>query len=1028
MAFQSKIIVASDIHYGLGRNSKTKLSIIKDYVEPQIFSELNNSSEENILVICGDLFHEMVSVRTDIYRDARFFIEKCAEKAKVIILAGNHDCYEDTTDITSIELFDQLDNVSVIKFPEEITFKNGMKCLFLPWSDNNETAFKFRDCSYDAVFCHPDVPREFFSGLYVRENGRKMSATERNIKRLNKEKLISSGLDSMDFSDGSENDKVVSGIDSVRKVISLAKVGGTIFAGHIHKHSESSVMGRSFFFVGSPYQTTSEEINTKSGYYRIVNGKISFVEIKSPEYVRIKFSDVKRVGVEKYDFSKVTGNIVQFDGDDVISVELEAMIKKSVIDAKPFEISETDYSNLVMEPQNVKNSEKYQKAFSESPKSCVDMYIKNMGDDVFKEENVSRKKVSEIFDTLYNFIDKKSGAVVSDGGANIKYKRLVARNFLSYDTLEFDFQKYNGLTLIYGNNLDNPGATNACGKSNIIKAIVYSLFGRFPKKVKKENMSQWESPTSDVDVTIFLESNGTNYRIESGMTKKSREAYHRVFNEDTNTELTKKQLAETRKFIENEILHCGFDMFMKTTVLTSSEIFNFYCMKKEEKDDYLNTIFGTKTLNDVREQIKFYLKDNRTVYMESSKLLESKEHDIELNKAASERFESNRKSSILEIENEISVMESKISELEKTETKEKTDETIRLEKESKEVNSKIKSMNSEIKKLRAELSSLYKEIEKDSSTIRIMTSELEKHKDVVPKLCESCKKVVANGYNLSEYAKTIKKARENIKINKEKYPEIENKVNSLEKELGPLVRKSMKLDCDIRNSKSSSGEILRIESSIQSKRSTIEYITRQENPNLKIIESLESDRKELEEKTEEILSKIRCLDFIQTKVVSQEVITNLLTSKFIMQLNDRIRYYLQRLGLNLGVEFDNDFHYEFIRGNGAHPEFNSLSGGECLRIVIATSFAFKDFLESRRNISSNIRFLDEFFEKDTDNLGMNSTISILKDFSRIMDQNVFLISNKLREIDGNSFDNTLVVNIKDSRSFIVEESIQCVSS
>ena len=59
---------------------------------------------------------------------------------------------------------------------------------------------------------------------------------------------------------------------------------------------------------------------------------------------------------------------------------------------------------------------------------------------------------------------------------------------------------------------------------------------------------------------------------------------------------------------------------------------------------------------------------------------------------------------------------------------------------------------------------------------------------------------------------------------------------------------------------------------------------------------------------------------------------------------------------------------------------------------------------------------------------MNSTILILKDFSRIMDQNVFLISNKLREIDGNSFDNTLVVNIKDSRSFIVEESIQRVSS
>ena len=125
----------------------------------------------------------------------------------------------------------------------------------------------------------------------------------------------------------------------------------------------------------------------------------------------------------------------------------------------------------------------------------------------------------------------------------------------------------------------------------------------------------------------------------------------------------------------------------------------------------------------------------------------------------------------------------------------------------------------------------------------------------------------------------------------------------------------------------------------------------------------------------------------------------------------------------MGVEFDNEFHYEFIRGNGAHPEFNSLSGGESLRIVIATSFAFKDFLESRRNISSNIRFLDEFFEKDADNLGMNSTISILKDFSKIMNQNVFLISNKLNEIDNSIFDNILLVTIKNNKSLLNEDNV-----
>jgi len=1011
-----KLVVATDFHYGLGKNSKTRLDILKNYVEPEILKELVPGTT---LVICGDLFHEMVSVRTDIYKEARSFLEKCSKKANVILLAGNHDCFNDTTDVTSVELFDGL--VNVVRYSGEMDV-NDEKWLFLPWSDNNENAFKYKDGTYDRVFCHPDVPREFFSGLYVLENSRRMSATEKNQKLIEEDALISSGLADLDSSDGTENDKAVSNLESVRKVISLAKKGGTIYAGHIHKHSESMIMGRKFHFVGSPYQTTAEEMNTKSGYYVVDNSGERFVEITAPEYVKIRFSDVKAEGVENYDFSKVHNNIVQFDGDDVISVELEARLKRRVIDEKPYEISETDYSNLVMEKEDVKNAEKYEKAFSSSPKKCVDMYIKNLPDDVFEKEKVSRKRVKEVFDKFYDLIDRKTGAAESDGGANIRFKKMVATNFLSYETLEFDFEKYKGLTLVYGKNLDNPGATNACGKSNIIKAIVYALFGRFPKKVKKENMSPWEKPTADVDVTIYLESNGVNYKIESGMTKKSREAYHRVTNLDKNEDLTKKQLAETRKFIENEILHCGFDMFMKTTVLTSSEIFNFYCMKKEDKDDYLNTIFGTKTLNEVREQIKTYLKGNRAEYMEECRLLESKEHDIGLNKTASDRFEENRKRNIDSLKAEMSQFELQIAELKELEQTKDSEEAKKLNAELKEVNEKIAALNNEMSNLRRDAYTASSAVQKDNTTIKLMSNELMKHKDVVPKLCESCKKVVAEGYNLSEYAKTIKTAKANLKENEVKCKENNEKLADLEKKRDELVRESVSIGHKLSEAKSNSGEIANIEAKIKSKKSTMEFIEKQENPNTRIIEALEADKKALEEKVEENLSKIRHLDFVQSRIVSQDTITNLLTSKFIKQLNERIRYYLQKLGLNLGVEFDNDFHYEFTRGDGAHPEFNSLSGGESLRIVIATSFAFKDFLESRRNISSNIRFLDEFFEKDADNLGMNCTISILKDFSKLTDQNVFLISNKLNEIDSKVFDNILVVNIENSRSFVVEET------
>lgn len=1017
-----KIIVATDFHYGLSRNSKSKLSILKDYVEPKIIKELSDGDEPKTLVICGDLFHEMVSVRTDIYKEAKSFLMKCSSLPtvdKVILIAGNHDCFDDTTDVTSIELFEQLDRINVVRYASEKEIY-GLKCLFLPWSDNNETSYRFKHEIYDCVFCHPDVPREFFGGMYLSEHGNRTVSTKSNLKFLETDELLNekSETEAIPLAER----KKVSAVDSMKNVINLAKVGGTVFAGHIHKHSESIVNGRSLFFVGSPYQTTSEEIGSKSGYYVISTSGTKFREIKAPEHVKIRFSDIKRVGIDGYDFSKVHNNIVRFDGDDIISVELETMIKRKVMEYKPFEVAETDYSNLVTKHNSPETVGKIKAALSETPKSCVCAYVENLPSKVFDEEKVSKAKVLDTFGALYDLIEKKTGIMTIDGGATIRYKKMVATNFLSYDKLEFDFEKYKGITLIYGRNLDNIGATNACGKSNIIKAIVYSLFGRFPKKVKKENMAPWESGPTDVNVTITLESNGVNYQIDSGMLR-GKDSYHRVFNLDTGEELTRKQIAETRKFIEDEILHCDFEMFTKTTILTSSEIFNFYVMKKEDKDDYLNTIFGTKVLHAVREEIKKHLKSERSTYLEESRVLESKVHDIELNRNASVAFETNRKNSLESNENEIKRLEVEIDELKESESPENKKIIADLTAKRNETESEISQINSKIRKLRDENSSLLRNISKNKTTVEVMSGELLKHKDVLPKLCTDCKKIAAKGYGLTEYSNMIKKSREAMVADESRYASQLKEIDELESKRDVLTMDIMRIDGEIRSSRTNSDEIYRRNASIQAIRSTIEYIKRQENPNNRIIERLEADRSELEKKVEEVSTKIRHLDFIQSRVVSQDVITNLITSGFISQLNERIRYYLQRLGLNLGVEFDNDFQYEFVRGNGAKPEFNSLSGGESLRIVIATSFAFKDFLESRRNISSNIRFLDEFFEKDADNLGMNKTIEILKDFTRLINQNVFLISNKLNEIDDSVFDNTLVVTIQNSKSSVSEEIV-----
>ena len=142
-----------------------------------------------------------------------------------------------------------------------------------------------------------------------------------------------------------------------------------------------------------------------------------------------------------------------------------------------------------------------------------------------------------------------------------------------------------------------------------------------------------------------------------------------------------------------------------------------------------------------------------------------------------------------------------------------------------------------------------------------------------------------------------------------------------------MIRETVTLEHKLRDLKSNSNEITKLEESVKSKLSTIQFINSQENPNIKIVDTLINDKSKIESDLNEINAKIRHLEFIQTKVVSQEVITNLLTSKFIQQLNERIRYYLQRLGLNLGVEFDNEVHYEFIRGT--HTERRNCKRRKC---------------------------------------------------------------------------------------------------
>ena len=122
--------------------------------------------------------------------------------------------------------------------------------------------------------------------------------------------------------------------------------------------------------------------------------------------------------------------------------------------------------------------------------------------------------------------------------------------------------------------------------------------------------------------------------------------------------------------------------------------------------------------------------------------------------------------------------------------------------------------------------------------------------------------------------------------------------------------------------------------------------------------------------------------FIRKKIIDQNL----------AYLNNRLTYYLDRLGLPHQVVFLNDLAVQ-ITQLGQDLDFDNLSRGERNRLILGMSFAFRDVWESLyQNI--NLLFIDELIDSGMDASGVENSLAVIKKMGRERSKNVFLISHK----------------------------------
>jgi len=190
-----------------------------------------------------------------------------------------------------------------------------------------------------------------------------------------------------------------------------------------------------------------------------------------------------------------------------------------------------------------------------------------------------------------------------------KIKTLAVKNFMSVGnaTQAVNFDRRD-LTLVLGENLDlggdDSGARNGTGKTTIINALSYALYGNALTNIKKDNLIN-KTNGKNMLVTIEFEKDGIDYRIERGR-KPNIMKFWVAGNEQEVTDDAQGDSRETQADIER-MLGMEHEMF-KHVVALNTYTEPFLALRANDQRNIIEQLLGITLLSEKADSLKEQIK------------------------------------------------------------------------------------------------------------------------------------------------------------------------------------------------------------------------------------------------------------------------------------------------------------------------------------------------------------------------------------------------------------------------------------
>lgn len=537
------------------------------------------------------------------------------------------------------------------------------------------------------------------------------------------------------------------------------------------------------------------------------------------------------------------------------------------------------------------------------------------------------------------------------------------------------------------------------------------MFGQLQTKIKNENLVNKYVEDKDMDLVLTFSVDREDYKVRRGLSK-GKTSYLSLLKIDNGNEvdLTKSTILETQDFIEKDIIHCDVSIFLRTMLLTADQTYNFYMLKKAEKKEFVEKLFDIGVFDDMHKLIH---KDNLALDKES---LACQNRILVLNKSNDdyakrlEQFEESRRARLKVISSSIADLEKKYEEAKKIEVKSNASTVSKLELAIGKLRDEYDKEVDNMRSLQAEDAKLELGMHKLDESKSTRDKMLSKHKDIIDKLCSKCKPIFMEHYSLDTIVDEVKKIEaKRSELEKAKdalKPKMLESSSSAKSSKAKIDKAQSKLRELVEESTRASRAIAKVESELNTAKTSLKNEKTAVNPYVDLLDKSKADINCETDRLSKIEEKTGYLKFAEG-IVSQDTIRKFIIKDLIVLLNNKIKTYLTKLGAKYYVEFDEDMDYDFITSSGTY-EWSNFSAGERMRIMVATSFAFRDFMSIRNGLNSNLLVLDEYFDSAIDSQCVESIISILKEHSRDQEQNVFVISHR-PEVAIDMFDRLILV-------------------